>query len=71
MVRRIIQGVVIAVAVTLVCLLVGAILLTLHVEVAVTVGDWLKHWGGVLGVLAGLWWASSLGPWPPWRRSPS
>lgn len=55
MLRRIVTAVVVAVAVTLACLLLGAILVTLKVAVAVSVGEFLKDWSGVIGVLAGLW----------------
>lgn len=55
MIKKIILAVVVAVIVTLACTLLGAILITLNVEVAVTVGQWLKDYAGVLGVLAGLW----------------
>lgn len=55
MLSKLVLAVVVAVVVTLACYLVGAILLTLKVAIAVTVGDWLKSYGGVLGVLAGLW----------------
>lgn len=52
---KLVLAVVVAVAVTLGCFLLGAILVTLKVAVAVTVGEWLKNYGGVLGVLSGLW----------------
>ena len=54
MLRKLIVSVCVAVIVTLACALLGAILITLKVEVAVTVGVWLKSYAGVLGVLAGL-----------------
>lgn len=55
MLRKLIVAIVVAVVVTLVCTLLGAILITLKVEVAVTVGQWLKSYASVLGVLAGLY----------------
>jgi len=55
MFSRVIIAVVVAVVVTLACYLIGAILITLKVDIAVTIGDFLKQYGGVLGVLAGLW----------------
>ena len=55
MLSKLIQSVVVAVVVTLACYLLGAILITLSVEIAVTIGEWLKQYGAVLGVLAGLW----------------
>lgn len=56
MIQRIVLAVVVAVAVTLACILVGSILIALKVAVAVTVGAFLKDWAGVLGLLVGLWW---------------
>jgi hypothetical protein len=55
MLSKLILSVVVAVVVTLVCILLGAILIVLKVDIAVTVGNFLKSYGGVLGVLAGLW----------------
>lgn len=55
MLSRVILAVVVAVVVTLACVLVGGILETLKVAVAVTVGDFLKDFAGVIGTLAGLW----------------
>ena len=49
-------AVVVAVVVTLACVLLGTILQSLTVAVAVTIGDFLKTYAAVLGVLAGLWW---------------
>jgi hypothetical protein len=59
MLTRLILGVVVAVAITLVCLLVGGILIKLNVSVAVTVGNFLKTYSAVIGILAGLWYAFS------------
>jgi hypothetical protein len=55
-IARLVLAVVIAVVVGLVCLLLGGILAGLGVPIAKTVGDFLEHWGWVLGVLAGLWY---------------
>lgn len=55
MLSKLVIAVVIAVVVTLGCYLVGAILITLKVDIAVTIGNFLKTYGGVLGVLAGLY----------------
>jgi len=55
MLKKLILAVVVAVVVTLACYLLGAILITLKVEIAVTIGNWLKQYGSILGVLAGLW----------------
>jgi hypothetical protein len=56
MLSKLVLAVVIAVIVTLGCYLLGGILITLTVQIAVTIGDWLKSYGAVLGVLAGLWY---------------
>lgn len=56
MIRKLMLAVVVAVVVTLACVLLGTILQSLTVAVAVTIGDFLKTYAAVLGVLAGLWW---------------
>ena len=56
LIGRIVLAVVIAVIVTLACILLGGILVTLKVEVAKTVGDFLQNFAAVIGVLAGLWY---------------
>ncbi len=56
MIQKLILSVVVAVVVTLACILLGDILHALTVSVAVTVGDFLKTYGAVLGILAGLWY---------------
>lgn len=61
MLARLVLAVVVAVVVGLVCLLVGSILVTLRVPIAVTVGEYLDAWGWVIGVLAGLWYFFSGG----------
>lgn len=66
MLRRLVVAVVVAVVVTLACVLLGSILDSLRVSVAVTVGDFLRTYSGVLGVLAGLWsfFTGWVGPGP-------
>lgn len=54
MLSRIIFAVAVAVGVILACLLLGAVLILLKVEVATTVGEFLESKSGVIGVLAGL-----------------
>lgn len=72
MLIRLIQSVVVAVVVTLALALVGAILVTLKVDIAVTVGNWLKTYGGVLGVCAGIWFfATNMNFTGLFRRPPS
>jgi len=56
LIGRIVLAVVVAVVVTLACILLGTILAGLKVDIATTVGDFLKTYGAVLGVLAGLWY---------------
>lgn len=56
MLSKLILAVVVAVIVTLACILVGGILITLTISIAVTIGSFLKDYAGVLGVLAGLWY---------------
>ncbi len=56
MLSKLILAVVVAVVTTLVCVLVGGILISLSVEIAVTIGTWLKQYAAVLGVLAGLYY---------------
>lgn len=56
MLRNIILAVIVAIAVTLVCILLGSILVALEVSIAVTIGGFLKEWAGVIGILAGLWY---------------
>lgn len=65
MLRKLILAVVVAVIVTLGCALLGMILGTLEVKIAVTIGSWLTRYGAVLGVCAGLWWffAGGFGSW--------
>ena len=55
MIRKLILAVVVAVVVTLACILLGGILDSLKVQIAITIGDFLKSYGAVIGVLAGLW----------------
>lgn len=56
MIRRLVLALVVAVAVTLGCILLGTILVGLDVTIATTVGAFLKTYGAALGILAGLWW---------------
>lgn len=67
MIGKLVLAVVVAVVVTLGCYLLGGILATLKVQVAITIGNWLNTYGAVLGVLAGLWYFFA-GPTPNWPR---
>lgn len=64
MLSRIVLSVVVAVVVTLACLLVGGILETLGVAVATTIGAFLRGYSSVIGVLAGLWYMFAGYTWP-------
>lgn len=55
MLQRLILAVVVGVLVTLGCILLGGILITLKVALAVSIGNFLGNYSGVLGVLAALW----------------
>ena len=68
MINRIILAVVVGVAVTLACVLVGGLLATLKVDFAVTVGAFLKGYAGVIGLLAALWYYFAGGSWPRLQR---
>lgn len=56
LIGRIVLAVVVAAIIGLACLLLGALLGDIHIEVASTVGDFLRQWGFVIGLLAGLWY---------------
>lgn len=56
MLNKLVLAVVIGVMVTLACILLGGLLASLSVSVAVSIGDFLKTYAGVLGVLAALWY---------------
>lgn len=68
MIRNIILAVLVAVVVTLGCTLVGGILISLEVDIAVTIGNFLKDYSGVIGVLSGLWYFFSGSETPLARR---
>lgn len=55
MISRIVLAIVVGVIVVLACILVGGLLITLKVDFAITVGQFLKDYSGVLGLLAALW----------------
>ncbi len=56
MIRKLVLSVVVAVVVTLACMLLGGILSALNVSIAVVLGHFLETYGSVLGILAGLWY---------------
>jgi hypothetical protein len=55
MLMRLVAATVVAVIVYLACILLGAILGSLGVPIATTVGGFLTQFAVVIGVLAGLW----------------
>lgn len=55
MIARIVLSVVVAVITGLVCILLGGILSSLNVPITETVGNFLRAYAWVLGILAGLW----------------
>lgn len=55
MLQRIIRAVIVAVAVGLACLLLGALLGVINVPPAEVVGRFLTQFAWAIGVLAGLW----------------
>ena len=56
MLRRIILAVIVFIGITLGCILLGDILVSINLGVAVTVGNFLKSYGAGIGILAGLWY---------------
>lgn len=56
MIRRVVIAVLIAGGTTLLCMLLGLILTSLALPIAVLVGGFIATYAYVLGVLAGLWW---------------
>ena len=61
MIRKIVLAVIVAVLVTIGLALLGGILAALNVEIAAVVGNWLKTYSALLGILAGLWYYFSDG----------
>jgi hypothetical protein len=64
MLSRIVLAVLVGVITTLACVLVGGILVSLGVAIAVTIGGFLVNYSGVLGVIAALWYFFSNQTWP-------
>lgn len=56
MLKRIGMAVIVAVVVTLGCLLVGALLGAIGISVAVVVGAFLTKYSAAIGILSGLWY---------------
>lgn len=63
-ITRIIQAVLVAVVVGLVCILLGSVIADLKVPIAVTIGGFMHEWGWVIGVVAGLWFYFGNGAFP-------
>lgn len=73
MIARLVLAVVVGVIVYLLCLLFGPLVAELKASFAVTVGNWISTYAGVLGLLAALWYFFAGGgiSWPAtWRRPP-
>lgn len=64
MLGRIVLAVIVGVAVTLGCILVGGILVALRVALASAVGGFLQQYAGAIGVLAALFYFFSGSPSP-------
>lgn len=56
MLSRIVLAVVVGVVVTLACVLVGGILISLGLALPVAIGAFLKSFAMVIGILAALWY---------------
>ena len=61
MIEALILAVVVACIVGLLLMLVGRIMKTLEIPIAVTVGAFLEQWCWVIGVLVGIWFFFSGG----------
>jgi hypothetical protein len=55
MIRRVILAVVVAVVVTLGCILLGMLLGAINISVAAVIGGFLTKYAAAIGILAGLW----------------
>lgn len=44
--------------------LLGPILITVHIPIATTVGEFFVNWGWPIGLLCGLWFFFTNGGWP-------
>lgn len=55
-IRKVVLAVVVAVVAGLLFMLGGSILVTMHVPIATTFGNWLETWGWTLGIALGIWY---------------
>ena len=55
LISRIVLAIVVAIAIGLVCLLVGVVLVVIDAPIAVSIGTFFKEWAWVIGLLAGIW----------------
>ena len=55
-IKAIVIAVCIAVAVTLGCILLGGILATINVAIAITVGGFIKSYATAIGILSGIYY---------------
>jgi uncharacterized membrane protein YvlD (DUF360 family) len=72
-IARLVLALVVAIVVGLgLTALLGPILVSLAVPIAVVIGDFFVKWGWVIGVLAGLWYFFAGGfSLPQWPHRPS
>jgi len=70
MLQRIVLAVVVAIGVTIACIVVGGVLITIDVAIAVTIGRDLEKFGAAIGILAGLWYLFSGASWWPRSKAP-
>lgn len=56
MIQKLALSVVVAVVVTLGCILLGGLLNDVRVAVAATIGSFLEAYSAALGILAGIWY---------------
>jgi len=56
MLKRVILAVIVAVVVTLGCILLGLLLGAIGISVAEVIGGFLTKYAGAIGILAGIWY---------------
>lgn len=67
MLARLVLSVVVAVVVTLGCILLGTILSSVNLSIAAAIGAFLLLWATVFGILAALWYYFAGGGWPTFK----
>lgn len=56
MVTRILLSIIVAIAVAIVCALIGGIMTSFNVNVVEQIGNFLQDYSTLIGILAGLWY---------------